>query len=438
MPNPTEVAIIKRDGSISLYSSYASARSNAVDYDLIQIRADLNETIILKDKVDIWIMPGVKLDNPSGVTISDKVNNISEEVHCNIFGYGKIFNSGGYSCINLDNTNSELKIECDLFDTSTGNTVAININSAAKFHLNCNNILSKGPALFLGNSGDIIEDINLNIDKVETGDPSSSSISGTSIVTYSNGFIKINEIICKNRGHCLLHRKGEITAKIKKITTKYSIGSLRLSAVALIQGDQVQKLILYFDEINSIDSYGGIELGQGTGIFIGRKIFSNINSAVHIVGANTKGYIKCNEIISQGGENISAAALDLGNFTSQITIMANYIYGYRDGGVIFINNANVQLKNAKIINTYSGSSPSSVGIFIAGNKIISLINVKIVTGELTNGRTIYYAGPEESIDVKNYGLIVNKAIDSNVSLLIGTEISEPDYNYQYIVDPLLD
>jgi len=269
MPNPTEVAIIKRDGSISLYSSYASARSNAVDYDLIQIRADLNETIILKDKVDIWIMPGVKLDNPSGVTISDKVNNISEEVHCNIFGYGKILNSGGYSCINLDNTNSELKIECDLFDTSTGNTVAININSAAKFHLNCNSILSKGLALFLGNSGDIIEDINLNIDKVETGDPSSSSISGTSIVTYSNGFIKINEIICKNRGHCLLHRKGEITAKIKKITSKYSIGSLRLSAVALIQGDQVQKLILYFDEINSIDSYGGIELGQGTGIFIG-------------------------------------------------------------------------------------------------------------------------------------------------------------------------
>lgn len=56
----------------------------------------------------------------------------------------------------------------------------------------------------------------MNIDKVETGDPSSSSISGTSIVTYSNGFIKINEIICKNRGHCLLHRKGEITAKIKK------------------------------------------------------------------------------------------------------------------------------------------------------------------------------------------------------------------------------
>lgn len=48
MPNPTEVAIIKRDGSVyGVFGSYADARTNAVSGDLIQIRADLNEKIIL-------------------------------------------------------------------------------------------------------------------------------------------------------------------------------------------------------------------------------------------------------------------------------------------------------------------------------------------------------------------------------------------------------
>lgn len=70
MPEPTEVAIIKRDGSESLYTNYTSAKDEAVDFDLIQIRADLDEQIILKDKVDIWIMPGVVVNNTSGVTIT--------------------------------------------------------------------------------------------------------------------------------------------------------------------------------------------------------------------------------------------------------------------------------------------------------------------------------------------------------------------------------
>ncbi|MEZ4690668.1 MAG: hypothetical protein R3A12_10975 [Ignavibacteria bacterium] len=39
MPIPTEVAIYKRDGSFSLYTSYASARADAVDFDLIQIQS---------------------------------------------------------------------------------------------------------------------------------------------------------------------------------------------------------------------------------------------------------------------------------------------------------------------------------------------------------------------------------------------------------------
>ncbi|MEZ4690673.1 MAG: hypothetical protein R3A12_11000 [Ignavibacteria bacterium] len=118
MPNPTEVAIYKRDGSLSLYTSYASARADAVDFDLIQIRADLNETIILKDKVDIWIMPGVVIDyNPSapGPTITD--NNV--DVESNIYGMGIIQNTRNNSSsllntILISNSNSKISIDCDL------------------------------------------------------------------------------------------------------------------------------------------------------------------------------------------------------------------------------------------------------------------------------------------------------------------------------------
>ena len=125
------------------------------------------------------------------------------------------------------------------------------------------------------------------------------------------------------------------------------------------------------------------------------------------------------------------------NTINQITVNANYIQGYRDSGVIFINDANVQIKNAKLVNTYTGTSVSSLGIFIAGTKVITLINVQIVIGELSNGRSIYHTGSTEpdTFDLKNYGLFVNKAIDSNLKLLIGTKVVTG--NYQYIVDPLL-
>ncbi|MBK8381734.1 MAG: hypothetical protein IPL16_07570 [Ignavibacteria bacterium] len=130
--------------------------------------------------------------------------------------------------------------------------------------------------------------------------------------------------------------------------------------------------------------------------------------------------------------------MNLSNFTNQITIDANYIQGYRSNGVVFINDANVQIKNAKLVNTYTGTSVSSLGIFIAGTKVITLINVQIVIGELSNGRSIYHTGSTElnTFDLKNYGLFVNKAIDSNLKLLIGTNLGT-GYNYQYIIDPLL-
>ncbi|MCY7360700.1 MAG: hypothetical protein LH629_01320, partial [Ignavibacteria bacterium] len=428
-----------------------------VSGDLIQIRADLlNEQIVLKDLVDIWIMPGVVIN--SGNSQTTIIAPTTGALNCRIYGQGKIKNDTNGNCIFINNPNANLTIECNVIEGTGGgsSSVSVNIQIANKFHLNCNYVYNRDfQAIRVGQLGAIglITDLNLKILKVETGNITTSSpFTGTTAITSrGNGFIKINKVLCRNIGHCLSHREGIITAQIKKMTTKnnYTFSGMTGSTIHVNQysgtpNSGSQKLILYFYEIQAlagiINSSAGIEVGEGTGIFIGRRVHSKNGPSIQIVGINTKGYVKCNEIISTGnGDNNPVNAIEFSLFTNQLTIDANYVQGYRDGGVIFINDANVQIKNAKLVNTYTGTGVSSLGLFIAGTKVITLKNVEIVTGELTNGRTIYHTGSTEpeTFDLKNYGLFVNKAIDSNLKLLIGTGLSDPNYNYQYIVDSSL-
>lgn len=452
-----QVSILKRDGTQStFYSTYTSAIADAVSDDVIQIWADLTEQITLKNGVDIWIMPGVKID--SGSSSTTIVAPTTGNLNCNIYGQGIIKNESSGNCIFIDNVNANLRIECDTIEGTGGGTssVSLKIKTANKFHITCNRVYNESwQAIGIGDfsPGLVVNDINLKISHVETGNITASSpYTGTSaIITRGNGFLKIDEILCRNLGHCLSHREGTVTAQIKKMTTKnnYTYFGITGSTIHVNQysgtpNSGSQKLILYFDEIQAlagiINSSAGIEVGEGTGIFIGRRVFSKNAPSIQIVGVNTRGYVKCNEIISTGsGDNNPVNAIEFSLFTNQLTLDANYVQGYRNNGVIFINDANVQIKNAKLVNTYTGTSVSSLGIFIAGTKVITLINVEIVIGELTNGRTIYHTGSTEpeSFDLKNYGLFVNKAIDSNLKLLIGTGLSNPNYNYQYIVDALL-
>jgi len=441
MPEPTEVAIFKRDGSIfGVYTTYGEARENAESGDLIQIRADLNEQqIVLLDGVDIWILPGVVVSNSSDDTITDFDVNSSKEVHCKIYGEGIIKNTGGYSCVFLDNINSELKVECDSFDTSTGNSDTIKIVRAKKFHLLCNTILSKGTAINIAfDSQVVVEDINLNISRVETGDTSTSPIVGTSIITYANGFIKIDELICKNRGHALLHKNGSVFARIKKISTTRISGNIVSTVSSDGAGNDAKKLILYFDEILCIGSYDGIEHARGTGIFIGRRVYSSGAHALEIVGANTKGYVKCNELIHENTDS-SASSVVVNDNIEEITIDSNYIAGnspqvvYSAGGST--NPANFVIKNAKIKNT--NSSSSSKGILIANVfPKLTLNNVKIIAG--TENGNIIALGSGTSLDVKNYGLFGNVSPGTNVNLKIGPKPGASGYNYQCIFDPDLN
>lgn len=427
MPD-TKVTILKRDGTqSSYYATYSLARAAAVSGDVIQVWADLPEKILLKDGVDLWIAPGVVLNRAAaGATILDNETGYTVPVTCNIYGTGILKNtntSSSATVCSLVNTGSKISIECDYIENLGSSQACIN-SSAAKLHLNCNKVFGRNHgAIFLNNNS---ADINLVINNVETGLETNTNTGTTAIISRGNGFIKINEIFCRNVGHCLSHRGGEITAKIKKMTTVNN-RSGNISTVHLNQGSSSQKLILYFDEINNIagtnPSLCAIEVGQGNGIFIGRKVYSEILSStegatIQIGGVSTQGFVKINEIVSK-----NSTALVLNQFTSEITIISNYVEGNRsdDAGVIFsFESATFIIKNATLRNLSSSSSAKGLGLFKnTGNGLtpnVTFNNVKIVS----NGAIIFYNRPSpEQIDIKNYELFGNKDIENNINLKIG-------------------
>lgn len=438
-----QVSILKRDGTQSIfYATYTLAIPHAVSGDLIQIWADLNDQIVLKDKVDIWIMPGVVVNNTTtdietkGPTITDK--NIA--VDCKIYGMGVIKNSYNdtstrYECIKILNSNTKLTVECDFVEalgsTSIGFAgVCILIERALKFHLTCKKVCNQNNvALYIGSLSNV-GDVNLKINKVETGIFDDFNSGNTAIVTKGDGFISIDEILCRNLGHCLSHRSGTITARIKKMTTVNN-RSGNISTVHLNQGDNNQKLILYFDEINnikgSVNSLAGIEVKQGTGIFIGRRIYSEDTETVIIGNSTTpsgtpqKISVRCNEIIC-----LRKNAITMNNSVQQCFIQANYIEAnyfavlYSDGSGNFV------LKNGTLKNKYS--STDAIGIGVDTNLTsITLINVKIISGNETAGRP-FNVGNSTQMNVFNYGLFTNAPVNTSLALLkIGTSI-----NYQYV------
>ncbi|MBK9333397.1 MAG: hypothetical protein IPM96_13580 [Ignavibacteria bacterium] len=98
----------KTTGTLTFYTSYANARSAAAAGDVIQIRADLDEQIILKDGVDIIITSGKIVDIKTSLpTIIDN----GVKCICNIFGGGIIKNSNTgtvkQECIKISNALSK-------------------------------------------------------------------------------------------------------------------------------------------------------------------------------------------------------------------------------------------------------------------------------------------------------------------------------------------
>lgn len=428
MPNTTDkVSVLKSDGTNTYYPSYSAARgaivSGAADHSLIIVWADLNEQIVLLDGTDIWITPGATVNNTSGVTITDVEGGSSKEVHCKIYGDGIIKNTGSNSCIHIDHESSELFIECFKVE-NVGSSVCVDIKNANTFELTCDRVFSQtGVTIWLGryntNTNTLegfVEYINLNISKIESG---TTTTGLTSLITDCNGFIKVNKILNNYLGHALSHRAGEVTARIKKLTSiMHSSGGI--ATVHTDQGTNEQKLILYFDEIQNLNgpstnSAIAIHHHQGTGIFIGRKVYSRDGAGIDIY--NTKGYISCNEIIS---ENLWGIRLDSNN--EKITIDAEYIEGYAAFGCVYgQGDANFQIKNAHLNNKDTSSVSRCIVLEAISSETpsVSLNNVKAVTGNTDDGSIIYMVN-FSNISIKNYGLFANKELDSGVTLVIGT------------------
>ena len=415
----TEVSVLDKDGDVTYYSNYADATTDIInseiEHPLVQIWADLDEQIILLDGVDIWIAPGVTISNSSGDTITD--NNVA--VKCNISGYGKLTQTSTsfYAVCNFTNSNSKVSVKCDIIENESAGQACVS-SSAKKFHLECNLVYGKSHgAVYLNNNNS--DDININAEKVITGQITELSSGTTAIISRGNGFIHVNEILCRNLGHCLSHREGEITANIKKLTTKMNIANA-IAAVHLDQGTGTQKLILYFDEIlnfnGSFNSGIGIYLHEGKGIFIGRRVYSENEEGVDISGDNTKGYIKINEIIS-----LNKAAIRSFSNNEQLIIDSDYIVGFGFTGSVYIqDDANLLLKNAKIINTDDTSDSKCIVLEKPDTLLpnLTLNNVKAVTGNTSIGTIIFQAG-FTGISIKNYGFFANKSLDTGISLVIG-------------------
>jgi len=459
-----KVSILHRDGSLNDYSSYSAARSAAAPKDLIQIWADLNEQIILLNGVDIWIAPGVRLDynppslsTPPGPTITDN----GETCVCKIYGYGKIVNTYNitpwYECIKTTDPDTELSVECDVIEGKGGtvnaftNTItgaAVFISKGQKFHLNCNKVINPVTAgLYIGSTINVpdyhVNDVNITVERVEiTGTATNPQAFG--VMTSGSGFINIDQIIINHHGHCLLHMKGNITASIRKMLAFTNNNSDPDPAVTLNHGGTTpsQKLVLYFDEIQNLRtellvSGGGVLVIQGTGIIVGRRVHSIDGVAIYYSGSNTQGSIYCNDIISE-----NSRAMELDNFTTQIIVDANNIIGNQGGelGAIYSILANIFIKNARIVNLHTDSESRGIVLVRVSSNITSLTlqNIKIITqstGGMPPYNEIILVNNASNVDVKNFGLFVNRNVETYINLEIGIkDPMDPDYNYLFIVN----
>lgn len=427
-----KVTILHRDGSIDDYGNYNDAMLAADDYDLIQIWANLNEKIQLKDLVDVWICDGVVLDCDH-ITPSATITDNGSPVNCRVYGMGIIKNtydsSPWYSCISITNGSSNVSIECDYihgighgsynfpFYSFQGYSVNITCN---KFSLKCQKVYSLESVAISVTA----QEINIKAQEVITGIYNEKGFGGTAILANGKGFINIDTALCRSLGHCLTVRGGEVTAQIRKMTSIMDHEDFKTSTLHMNQGASgTQKLVLYFDEINNKEGeYGSnvaFEIHQGTAKLIGRKVYAEDAEAVTI-GPASHTPVNFN-LICDRIESLRWTAMSLNSSSEKNFVKSNFIVGNNngEGGVIFcfpnLATTSSEIVNAKLINTNSGIGARGICLFKNGSYIPKFLlkNLKIAT----YNDLIYYT--DTSVDVFNFGLFGNKVLDANINLKIG-------------------
>lgn len=237
----------------------------------------------------------------------------------------------------------------------------------------------------------------------------------------ASGVLNADEITCIGTGSCLQITGGSINSKIGKLITKDTSESSS-PTVLLSGGSGTQELVLYFKEIQNLNVGEAVKANQGNLTLIGDKIFSNDDLSLNFVHPIVSAYVQCDKIIS------TSKGIHIENRTDQIVIDANYIEGGNgNNGVIrSVSLSKYVIRNAKIVNTYVGSSsPYSRGIFInygnTNSQTIELENLIIVTGVDANDYCIYFepGTPPTTMEIKNLNLFSNKDKLSSVNFLVG-------------------
>lgn len=416
MPPPYQVRLINgTTGAITYFEFYDDARTASSDYDTIQIWADLDEEILLKDKVNIWVAPRRNLNrSTAGPTVTDGGNAVT----CKIGGSGIITNTDDstyYECIHISNSASNVTIECDEVrgvgspnKTIQGSTV--NIVSATRFNLLCEEISNKNNTCIVI---DTCDDLVIKCLKIVSGYDDGINL-GVPVISCSGAacLMQAQEVICKGAGTCLLHLSGNLDANFLKILSKDATETPD-PVVLVDSGDDSQVLNLSFDEIQNLNEGGdGITANEGFVNLTGRRIFSDSGLSLNL---SKNANILCKEIISgTKGVNIS------NDRHSSIVLDSEYIEGgIGNTAVIYSSGAvTYTIRNAKVKS--SDASSSSVGIYALNpteSATITLENVTVVTGNLTYGESIIYNGIFAAY-LTCYGIFLNKAA-TNVNYLVG-------------------
>ncbi|MFZ1320740.1 MAG: hypothetical protein WAT71_04215 [Ignavibacteria bacterium] len=237
-------------------------------------------------------------------------------------------------------------------------------------------------------------------------------------------------------GSCLKHLGGNLAATIYNINTLLPADETPSTAEPVImveEGNSSPELVLYFNEIKNYNSNDGdaVKVTGGNATLIGNNIYCVNGLSLDLIDDIQSAYIKSDNIISL------TKGINIENENDPVVIEANYIEGSNgnDGVVRSATDSNYVLRNAKIKNTYTGTTtPFSIGIYIPGgsanDQTIEIENLIIVTGTEENDFSIFRNDMTNVISIKNLGLFVNTDISDKVQLLIGD-----DTNFKYISDP---
>lgn len=425
MPSPTEISLkAKSTGALTYYSTYADARSAANAHDVIQIWADLDEQIVLKDGVDIWVAPGRILKMTDSPTITDN----GSTCVCNIFGNAiikNVFENTKHECLRITDSDSQIYVSCDYLEaegaeSDSRNAPTVYVSQATKFTLICNEIINHiNSAVIISNCDDFL----IKCKRIRSGIEDSEYKNLGAEVVYLNGIGSIfaDELICDGFGSCLSQAGGSIFAKISKVKS-LEAGDPSYPTIFLGDGNQGQLMILYFDEIQNLNSNGGnaVTIEEGNANLIGRSIYSMAGICLDLAAdAN----IKCFEVKSD------FVAIEVHNTSpKKIIVDAGIIEGnsYESAAINVIGGANFMLKNARSKNIQEGGSSNAILLQPNfENMTVQLINVIAVSGN-EEGFSIFCDPELGTPEVYNYGLFVNTAI-AGFDLLVGTA-----YNNKYI------